>query len=250
MHMVLMVGLASYKAHLSYLFGFTEQAEQLYRIVAKGGDYLLDTYHGIYLCLFASLTYYAHYRTSGRNRHLRLARCWHKKLLDMERLGCPNVTSFLALLHAEEQVSVRKEVNPADFVKLYGIAIAAMSNGNLVNYQALANELAGFALLDRDCPDAARGYFRVALYLYKEKWGATAKFHWLRERTIQLFDADCIPQAIDGSGDFYDPDDTTEDERGGESAIGESDDFHDHDSTTKEEWGGNFEEDLSQLSIR
>lgn len=96
---------------------------------------------------------------------------------------------FVSILHAEEN-SLQKRVEVDDIASLYDTAIEDMADGKLLHLEALANERAGFVMGERGCQTEALQYFRRAMELYGNGWGAMAKYLWLQERHEQYVSSD------------------------------------------------------------
>ena len=131
--------------------------------------------------LFGSLTYYEYYRQTGKRKHLSKARKWRRCLEQIQARGCPNVR-FVSLLHAEEK-SLQKRSEIEAITSVYDTAIEDMVDEKLVQTEALANERAGFILAGRGWRTEAQPYFRRAMELYLNEWGATSKYEWLKEES-------------------------------------------------------------------
>lgn len=92
---------------------------------------------------------------------------------------------FVSLLHAEEKSLPNKRLEIGAITSVYNTAIEDMVDEKLVQTEALANERAGFILAGRGWQTEARPYFRRAMDLYLNEWGATAKYEWLKEESAK-----------------------------------------------------------------
>lgn len=179
------------KAQLACHFG-------LYRLAVTLLEKLFSVSHmssagtGVYASYtFAVYGFLELYRESGRKMYLRRARKYKTWLQRMATIGNPNAPPYLAFLAAQEMTLVLnkspRDVSRAKLTKAYDVAIQMLAERNLLQFEALANEQAGFAFARIGCLMEAQRYFGRALHIYEDEWGATAKYNWL-----QIQQAKCL----------------------------------------------------------
>lgn len=175
---------SSFKALLAYNFGFIRESVQEYKgMMANVAPQFFNTAAAPSWYLYGSLTYYEYYRQTDKRKHLNKARKWRRCLEQIQARGGPNVR-FVSLLHAEER-SLQKRSEIGEIASAYDTAIGDMADEKWVQFEALANERAGFVLAKRGGLTEARQYFGRALELYRNEWGATAKYEWLQDKCAQ-----------------------------------------------------------------
>lgn len=201
-HPFLSIIASTFKAQLSYLFGYTKTAEALYKdmstnLTPKAAFFLSFTALSWYL--FGSLTYYERYRETGQSYHLKIARKWQRSLQKIKARGNPNV-SFVTILVAED-LSVQNSTTVEAVVAAYDVAIRAMFDEEWVHLEALANEQVGLYLVQHGRLEMARPYLEKALQLYEHEWGATAKYNQLKEQSDALLFEQTEPSQPDVVGE-------------------------------------------------
>lgn len=191
---------------MAYYFGFIDLSVHYYKtMVAKVPPQFYDSGPARFWYLYGSLTYYEYYRRTGKGKHYRKARKWQRCLEQFQARGSPSV-KYVSLLQAEEK-SCHKRLKVDVAIAAYDAAIAEMAaDETLVQFEGLANERAGFFMVERRKPTEAKIYFDRALQIYGYGWGATAKYDWLQEEisTLQLpLDSQgSLPSSPQGVGDI------------------------------------------------
>jgi len=98
-------------------------------------------------------------------------------LLKLSKEGCPTATVFSALLNAEHTALVSRDASKV--LKAYTHAVEITASNAFVNYEALSNERAYFALLDHGVN--APYFLECAIKCYMA-WGADKKVEILRSK--------------------------------------------------------------------
>lgn len=175
------------KAQEAVFFNRYDFAVSMYEeIESIGGDCI--TFGAPSVCWLAALANTEVFLTSGKRRYLRRSHKYKKRLTRMHSNGCPNVAPYLVFLEVE-LASRRPSIDEAKLRTMYDKGIARMAESNLVHLEGMLNELAGFDFVNRGRHTDAQRYFRQGLNIYKNKWGAIAKYLWLRERSAMAFEA-------------------------------------------------------------
>jgi predicted ATPase len=183
-HQTLIMTAWIYKAQLSYLFGEWAKAESVLQDMMQMCDAFYFTFGIIPTSLFGGLASFSLFRENGKRKHLRLAKKNQNTLKGVQRRGSPNAPVFLNLLNAEA-LSIKKSAKSHAVTTAYGIAIEAMAREKYPQFEALANERAGFYQIRCKNRVAAEMYFERALELYKYDWGSITKHDWLSEKVEQ-----------------------------------------------------------------
>jgi hypothetical protein len=186
-HAVLLSLLWMMKLQLAYYFGFYSDAHACLGELVAVGKANRFHFNFLFLQFFGGLTHLELYRTTGKRIHRAAARRHINVLKRIESQGCPNTSSLLCLLAAEEVActsnSRHRSHGKVDAVVLYQRAIDTMANVEWVHLEGLANERLAFYLARHDRQDEAREHFRRAMILYRDKWGSLAKYEWLHSQS-------------------------------------------------------------------
>jgi len=169
-----------YKMFLRYMFGFYKEAESIGKNLFR--HFLAEN---SFLCLPFNLYYglisYEQYRSTGRRRHLRVARKCRKFLEHQHDFGNPNATPYLRIIEVEE-LSLRSN-NVLQISQACNRAIEFQIVEGLTHLEALSNEQANRILRSKmliSTGDNLAGYyFDQTIRVYREKWGVAAKYEWL-----------------------------------------------------------------------
>lgn len=181
-HKVLMATLWIHKLMLNYDFGFYHEARRVINNLATTGNSTRFHFSFRLIHFYASLTYYALCRGGKSRKSLRLARKYKRSF--QTPADCPNNPGPLALLTAED-LSVQKNSRKDKVLAAYDDAIAAMHNQKLFHFEGTANERAGYYALGVGAHQLAMEYFERAMKLYRDQWGAVAKYEWLKEQVAR-----------------------------------------------------------------
>jgi serine phosphatase RsbU (regulator of sigma subunit) len=126
----------------------------------------------------------AHLRLCGK--HIKQMRLWAK--------NCPdNFLQFYLLMQAEiSRITGKRQKDEngrhLSVEELYDRAIATSGKYEYVNFEAIANDIAGEYYFEKKSNRAGSGYILEAYRLF-EKWGASAKCSQLKEKYPELFAA-------------------------------------------------------------
>lgn len=181
-HKVLMATMWIHKLMLTYDFGFYREAGSIMNDLATTGNSTRFHFSFRLIHFYGSLTYYALCRRQRSRKYLKLARKYRKSFKTPS--DCPNNPGPYSLLTAED-LSVQKHSRKEKVLAAYDDAIIAMHDQKWFHFEGTANERAGFyALSVGDCELAAQ-YFDKAMTLYHDKWGAVAKYEWLKEQVAR-----------------------------------------------------------------
>lgn len=172
-----------YKSMLAYYFGFYSMAESIYNDMDSISQVYRYNYSVVPYYQFGALIFYERFRETRQRKHMRQARKYKKLLLQIKRMGSPNVSAYLTLLDAVEASLQNPTI--AILFSTFNRAIDAMAAEEWPHMEALANELAGFAFVEKNALFEAEGYFERSLELYQTNWGAHAKYQCLREKSKQ-----------------------------------------------------------------
>jgi hypothetical protein len=174
-----------HKLQLAYHFGYHSSVESIIQDLSSTmSNGLRYHFHFVTMNFYGALSSYEQYRTAGQRKSLKNARAFKRELEKLEATNCPNSGPLLTLLKAEE-LSTRR-ITKVCLEAVYNASIKAMSDAGLVQMQALANERAGFILSTYSDKSGANTYFRRAMNLYKNDFGAFAKHDWLEEKSGRL----------------------------------------------------------------
>ena len=103
----------------------------------------------------------------------------------MALFGNPNVASFLLFLEAEE-LALKKSRNITTVVAAYTNAIDTMHSEGFIQREALANERLSEVLFLLGWHTLSKQYLDRSLQLYRDEYGAMAKYEWLlNERNVR-----------------------------------------------------------------
>ena len=168
-----------YKSQLAYLFGNYEMAETIYETMRRTATAPARNGFGAAPYHFnGAMIFYERYRTTRRMKHLRTARKHVKMLKRMASFDHPNVGSFLIWLEAEELAI--KSRDATSIVAAYTKVIEAMHSEGFVQREALANERLSNVLFLIGWHSLSVQYLDRSMRLYRDEWGATAKYEWLQ----------------------------------------------------------------------
>jgi hypothetical protein len=176
---------AMYKTMLAYHFGFYEMAGTLYCAIISSMPKAMSSHITILeLHTFGALSHCQLYRETGKRCYLERFRVAKRKLEQAQSIGCPNVSSQLLLLEAEH-LSLQRRVAVSKLRSAYRTAIEEFQREELVHLEALANERAAACLLSTNEVAISDIYLQRSLHLYKNGWGAYAKYEWLKATTTR-----------------------------------------------------------------
>ena len=181
-HQILVLLALIYKAELACLFGFWSQSESVFKEISSTAESFQYSYGAISCHCSGGIASYSLYKENGNRKHLNFARKNRKTLRQAVSRGCPDASSYLTLLDAED-LSVRKSIAPDTVTAAYQRSIDA-ATGN-PRSEALANERAAFFQVKLGNRADAERYFERALELYKYDWGSIAKYDWLKEKKAE-----------------------------------------------------------------
>lgn len=172
------------KMILAYTFGFYQLADTLRKkiIFNKDGYVISKTYLLLPFRFYGAMTLFERYRAEGNKRMLREARKILRYFSKQHLLGNPNATAFLKILEVEELSLRSKNINIMR--NACDTSINFLVNEGLIHLQAIANEQAHRILRKLECfpYTTANKYLDIALHLYRDNWGATAKYRWLEDK--------------------------------------------------------------------
>jgi predicted ATPase len=175
---------AIYKARLACVFGFWSLSESIYKDIKvdiKGiGTQAYLTYGSISLYWSAAIASYSLYKENGKRKHLRIARKNRRNLQRAEAEGCPNASSFLTLIDAEE-LSLRKSVASYLVAGAYNRAFDAAAAAGLSHLKGCICERTAFYYVNLGLFDEADTNFTKAMEIYKYEMSAHAMHSWLKE---------------------------------------------------------------------
>jgi predicted ATPase len=180
-HQTLIMSAWMHKALLCCLFGDWAKAESVFQDMMRLSDGFYFGFGVIPCSLFGGLASFSLFKENRKRKHLRFAKKNQNTLRQAQMRGCPNAPVFLNLLIAEA-LSVKKSAKPQLVTAAYDFAIEAMASEKYPQFEALANERAGFYQIQCKNRIAADNYFKQALNLYKYEWGSFAKHDWLTEK--------------------------------------------------------------------
>jgi len=172
------------KMFLAYTFGFYKLADDARKKLKYIGDtYIIDKTHmNLPFQFYSAMTLYEQYRSSGRKKYLRTARKIFKYFAKVHSLGNPNAKAYFLILEVEN-LSL-KQKNIQDINDACEACIRFQAEAGLVHLEALANEQASRICreLGGILHDKTNEYLDRALHLYRNEWGATAKYEWLLDK--------------------------------------------------------------------
>jgi len=170
------------KLIVAYTFGFYEKAEKMIEKtqinLVQRKMLLWFPFH-----LYSSLTFFALYEQTGDRSYLRKARKCRKRLQCQHSEKNVNATPYLRVAEAVE-LSLKPGISLLEVCLAFDEAIKIQSRKNLAYLEALASELAGFALsrMEDGVGNYSKMFLRQALDIYKNKLGAIAKYRWLKTK--------------------------------------------------------------------
>eukprot|EP00545_Synedropsis_sp_CCMP1620_P013169 CAMPEP_0119021732 /NCGR_PEP_ID=MMETSP1176-20130426/26576_1 /TAXON_ID=265551 /ORGANISM="Synedropsis recta cf, Strain CCMP1620" /LENGTH=1129 /DNA_ID=CAMNT_0006976413 /DNA_START=58 /DNA_END=3447 /DNA_ORIENTATION=+ len=202
---ILKVIVWTYKVMLAYFFEFYELAEEICEDKADIGKAPRHDYCVKNNLFFAAATNFARYRETGKREQLQKARRYKTAVKQYKRLCPHNVSAYLAFLDAEE-LSLSKSAKRDAVAAAYNGAIEVAANEDMAHLEGLANERAGFLFAKWGKRAQAERYFEEAMSVYRCKWGATAKYEWLQEKSdvalSMINDGACLVGGQELVGDF------------------------------------------------
>ena len=192
-HGVMILNVLMLKVQLAYNFGFYFEAEAMLKKLPQVGQ--ANRYHFSFRSwqFIGALTYFQLYHDSGSRKYLRNARAFANSLMRLEKLGWPNASSLVSLVLAEE-LSVKRKAASWIVAEACTKAIGAMKKAGWIHLEGLANERTGFFLASVDKADEARHHLENAERLYRDDWGALAKYEWLQVQSNRLLGANAMPE--------------------------------------------------------
>jgi predicted ATPase len=175
-----MMAVWSCKSLLAFHLGCFELAASLYKRMESISERYRYGMGGPNFYFYGAMIFSERYRATRNYRHLRLVRKYRNDLKRFEALGSPNVSEFLIFLQAEELSLKCKDVG--QIIGAYTTAMDAAEKGRYTHLEAMANERLSTVLSLLGCDEISDTHMTRALTLYKDAWGARAKYEWLLER--------------------------------------------------------------------
>ena len=173
------------KAQLAGYFGFPSLAASIFQTLESIGCASRFSHAAVPWFWNAGYVHYEMFRITGKRQHLRKARMYKKRLVKAEGIGCSSASMYIAFLVAEE-ASVRKATDDATLIAIYKRGIESAAKDGQFHVEGFLSERAGFALDRRKRRTEAEFYFQRALDLYRNEWGAVAKYQWLQQKSAKL----------------------------------------------------------------
>jgi len=173
-----------------YNDGFTLSMSSHKYIEEKQSNLIVYPLH-IFMYTISITKQYSNNSNSIKQSHRRLCKR-HIKQMHLWAKNCPdNFLQFYLLMQAEYSRitgNMRKDETGRKLSaeELYDRAIETSRLYEYINFEAIANELAGEYYLEKKSLPAGYAYITESCRLF-EKWGAEAKCRQLRERYPQLF---------------------------------------------------------------
>ncbi len=150
------------------------------KVAANVGFFPVTKYYFYYLLVLTAL--YPEAEEVERTAYWSIIEC-HYAQLQVWADSCPENFQHQALLAAAEMARVRDR--PAEAMDLYEQAIASAQASQMLQHEALANELAAKFYLGWNKEKCAAGYLQAAYSSYGQ-WGAKAKMKDLESRYAAL----------------------------------------------------------------
>ena len=176
------------RAQLAGFFGFPSLAASILRDVESNRAAPRMTDSAIPWYWNTGYVHYDLFRTTGKRRHLRIARMYKKRLEKFEALGSSTASIYVAFLAAEE-ISVRTSTDDATLIATYNRGIEIAAEDCHFHVEGFLSERAGLACARRQRYIEAERYFQRAMYLYKNEWGAVAMHHQLQCKSALILQA-------------------------------------------------------------
>jgi len=184
-HPILTVIGALVKAEIACFFDRYSDAAVMFEKIEAAEETIQLSYASLSYCWNAARTHYSLFEHSRKRYHLRKGRRYRRLLQRMVGAECPNAVPLLAFLVVQESMLRRGDMTDAALRDVYDRGIVCLADAKLVHLEGVLNEKAGFAFARRGLRVEAERYFHRALHIYRNDWGAIAKYNWLQEMSRQ-----------------------------------------------------------------
>eukprot|EP00546_Thalassionema_frauenfeldii_P000871 CAMPEP_0178935910 /NCGR_PEP_ID=MMETSP0786-20121207/24832_1 /TAXON_ID=186022 /ORGANISM="Thalassionema frauenfeldii, Strain CCMP 1798" /LENGTH=920 /DNA_ID=CAMNT_0020614159 /DNA_START=302 /DNA_END=3064 /DNA_ORIENTATION=- len=163
------------KMYIQHLFEFYEEAYGISRGLCDD-SLATESYFALPFHFLRGITAYRLYHSTCKPKYIRTARKCIKSL-KKHHSACPNATPYLRLLEIEELSMSRCDADTLEVACTEIIDILAEEG--LSNLEGFANEQA-YKILKRHGRFDSNKYLKQAAHAYGNKWGALAKYEWMR----------------------------------------------------------------------
>jgi predicted ATPase len=209
--LVQIIVLALWKAKLAIEFNqFSSASSILESCKSSGAEAIRFSFGAAPYYFDQARMNYGLFESLGQRKHLRVARKYKRLLQRMEDDRCPSASPPLAFLIALEASLSSKHASESEVRAAYESGIAALVESKNSNWEAPLNARAGFDFTKRGNFVQAEVYFKRALDVYENDYGAIAKFNQLSrssalamkrrpETNAHPISGTCISIPIDGA---------------------------------------------------